>query len=97
MTKAEFINRFQANTGDKENHWSKSDCDFAIDTLIKTITDVVSENEKVSFVGFGSFEVIEVAEKNGINPKTKEKIVIPATKRPKFKAGKIFKDLVKGE
>jgi DNA-binding protein HU-beta len=96
MTKTEFINRFQANTGDETNRWSKADCGFVLDTLIQTIMDVVSEGEKISFVGFGSFEIIETKQKNSVNPKTGEKIVIPASKRPKFKAGKLFKDTAKG-
>ena len=96
MTKAEFINKFQTLTSDDGNQWTKADCAKAVECFTQAITDVLSEGNKVSFVGFGSFEVTETKEKNGVNPSTKEKIVIPATKRPKFKAGKLLKDAVKG-
>ena len=96
MTKAEFINRMQKNTGDADNQWSKKDCEFAMSTMLQTIMEVVCEGAKLSFVGFGSFEIVNVAEKSGVNPNTGERITIPAAKRPKFRAGKGFKDAVKG-
>ena len=48
--------------------------------------------DKVQLVGFGSFEVKSRAERTGRNPKTKEAIVIPASKAPAFKPGKALKD-----
>ena len=51
--------------------------------------------EKVQLVGFGTFEVRDRAERDGINPATGKTIKIPATKVPAFKAGKALKDLVK--
>ena len=96
MTKAEFINKFQTYTGDEGNRWSKADCAFAVEAFIQAVTDTVAEGEKISFVGFGSFEAVETKEKNGVNPATKEKIVIPASKKVRFTAGKAFKDAVKG-
>ncbi|MBD2452315.1 HU family DNA-binding protein, partial [Nostoc sp. FACHB-152] len=50
--------------------------------------------EKVTLVGFGSFERRERSEREGLNPKTKEKITIPATRVPAFSAGKQFKEKV---
>jgi DNA-binding protein HU-beta len=96
MIKADFINEMQKNTGSEDNHWSKADCAFAVEAFIQAVTDTVAEGEKISFVGFGSFEAVETKEKNGVNPATKEKIVIPASKKVRFKAGKAFKDAVKG-
>ena len=55
---------------------------------------LVKKGDKVSLVGFGTFEVKERAAKEGINPRTKEKMPIPASKRPAFKAGKALKDAV---
>lgn len=73
---------------------SKKDAEAAL----KAFTDVVSEElqkgEKIQLVGFGTFEVSERAERIGRNPQTKEEIKIPASKAPKFKAGKALKDLV---
>ena len=68
--------------------------------MLKAFTDVVTDElvkgEKVQMVGFGTFEVAERAEREGRNPKTKEPMTIPASKSPKFKAGKALKDLVNG-
>lgn len=68
--------------------------------VLKAFTDVVTgelvKGEKVQMVGFGTFEVAERAEREGRNPKTKEPMTIPASKSPKFKAGKALKDLVNG-
>ena len=73
---------------------SKKDAEAAL----KAFTDVVSEElqkgEKIQLVGFGTFEVSERAARTGRNPQTKEEIKIPASKAPKFKAGKALKDFV---
>ena len=62
----------------------------------KAFTDVVAEElkkgEKIQLVGFGTFEVSERAARVGRNPQTKQEITIPASKAPKFKAGKALKD-----
>lgn len=73
---------------------SKKDAEAAV----KAFTDVVSlelkEGGKIQLVGFGTFEVSERAERTGRNPKTGEEMVIPASKAPKFKAGKALKDMM---
>jgi DNA-binding protein HU-beta len=56
--------------------------------------EAVSEGDKVTLVGFGSFEARARKEREGRNPKTNEKMIIPATKVPAFSAGKLFKDKV---
>lgn len=56
--------------------------------------NAVAGGDKVQLVGFGTFEVRERGERTGRNPRTKEAIVIPASKQPVFKAGKSFKDVV---
>ena len=65
---------------------------------LKAFTDVVSEElvkgEKIQLVGFGTFEVAEREEREGRNPKTGEKMMIAASRSPKFKAGKALKDMV---
>ena len=65
--------------------------------VLKAFTDVVAEElkkgEKIQLVGFGTFEVSERA-REGRNPQSGETMVIPASKAPKFKAGKALKDLV---
>ena len=73
---------------------SKKDAEKAL----KAFTDVVSEElvtgEKIQLVGFGTFEVAEREEREGRNPKTGEKMMIAASRSPKFKAGKALKDMV---
>lgn len=89
MTKADLIAAI-AEKGD----YSKKDAEKALATVVETITDSLKKGEKISLVGFGTFEVRERAEKTAINPRTKEKIVVPAKKVPAFKAGKALKDVV---
>lgn len=89
MTKADFITRVRENS-----ELSKAQIDEVLTTILDTIVECVAEGEKVNFVGFGSFEKHERKAKYGVNPKTKEKITIPAKVVPKFKVGKIFKDAV---
>ncbi len=56
--------------------------------------EAVSDGDKVTLVGFGSFERRDRKEREGRNPKTGEKMSIPATKVPAFSAGKLFKEKV---
>ncbi len=89
MTKAELIDAIAAN-GD----YSKKDAEKALKTVVDTITASLTKGEKISLVGFGTFEVKERAAKTAINPRTKETINVPAKKVPTFKAGKGLKDAV---
>ena len=73
---------------------TQKDVSKVVDSLIETIVEAVASGEKIQFVGFGSFEVAERAARTGRNPQTGEAIEIPASKTPKFKAGKAFKDAV---
>ena len=74
---------------------SKKDSGIIIDEVVNVITDTLAKGEKVQLVGFGSFEVRERAAREGRNPqKPNEKIMIPASKVPVFKAGKALKDEV---
>ncbi|MGI6081520.1 MAG: HU family DNA-binding protein [Limnochordia bacterium] len=66
-----------------------------VEATLDTIADTLSRGEKISLVGFGTFEVRERAARTGINPATKEPIDIPATKTPAFKAGKQLKEAVR--
>lgn len=74
---------------------TKKDAAVAVDTVFEEIFSTLAEGGKVDISGFGKFEVTERAERVGINPATKEKITIPASKSPKFKAAKALKDAVK--
>jgi len=61
---------------------------------LDTIVEAVTEGDKVALIGFGSFEVRERQAREGRNPKSGEKMLIPATKVPAFSAGKPFKEKV---
>ena len=63
----------------------------------EVIQDAVAEGDKVTIVGFGSWELRDRQAREGRNPATGEPIAIPATKAPCFSAGKQFKDLVNGK
>ena len=73
---------------------SKKDAEKAVTALFDTIIEKVADGEEIRVVGFGTFERHERAERTGVNPQTKEKITIAASKVPAFKAGKAFKDAV---
>jgi DNA-binding protein HU-beta len=67
----------------------------AIDALTDAIQGALKKGDKVTLVGFGTFEVAKRAARTGVNPRTREKIKIKGCKAPRFKAGKAFKDAVK--
>ncbi len=73
---------------------TKKDADKAVNSVFDAISETLAKGEDVRLVGFGSFEVRSRNAKEGINPKTKEKITIPAKKVPAFKAGKALKEVV---
>ena len=73
---------------------SKKDAEKAIKAFGEVVTEELVKGGKVQLVGFGTFEVTERAERIGRNPKTKEEMIIEASKAPKFKAGKALKDAV---
>ena len=73
---------------------TKKQADAVLTAAIETIIDAVSEGDKVTLVGFGSFEARERQAREGRNPKTGDKMDIPATRVPAFSAGKLFKDRV---
>ena len=89
MTKAELVSAIAEKTG-----FTKKDSEAALTAVLASVTDALKKGDKISLVGFGTFEVRARAARKGINPQTKKKINIPATKVPAFKAGKALKDTV---
>jgi DNA-binding protein HU-beta len=67
----------------------------ALNSFMEGIMKSLAKGDKVSFVGFGTFDVSKRKARNGINPQTRKKIKIPARKVPVFRAGKKLKDIVK--
>ncbi len=74
---------------------SKKVANVALHAVLEGITLSLEKREKISFVGFGTFSVVDRKERKGINPQTKEEIMIPARTVPVFKAGKKLKEAVK--
>ena len=74
---------------------SKKDTEETVDALLEVITELIRQGKKVNFTGFGAFMVQERKGRTGFNPKTREKMEIPPTKTPKFKAGSALKQAVK--
>ena len=89
MNKAELIAAIAAKTGE-----TKKTAEKLVNAFVETVTEALTEGDKVQLVGFGSFEVRKRAARKGRNPQTEEEIKIPASKAPVFEAGKALKDLV---
>ena len=73
---------------------SKKELTTILDGIIDTIKVNVANGEKIAIAGFGTFEAVKRAARTGRNPKDGSTIQIPASKSPKFKASKNFKDVV---
>ncbi len=91
MNKTELISAIATNTD-----LTKKDAEKALKAFIDVVGDELSKGGKVQLAGFGTFEVVERAAREGINPRTKEAITIPASKAPKFKPMKSLKEKVNG-
>ena len=65
-----------------------------LDALLETITDTLSKGEKVTLVGFGTFQIMQRKARRGRNPQTGEELQIPAKKVPKFVPGKGLREKV---
>lgn len=74
---------------------TKKDAQAAVDCVLSSITNALESGDSVSLIGFGTFKVTERKARQGRNPQTGEEMYIPASKVPKFAAGKALKDAVK--
>ncbi len=81
----------------EKNDITKKDAEKIVTMVFDTIVDAVKEGEKVSIVGFGTFEQKIRKERTGVDPRSHESITIPEAKVPSFKAGKAFKEIVDGK
>ncbi len=89
MNKNELISAVASRAG-----LSKADSTKAVDGVFESITNSLSSGGEVRVVGFGTFSVANRKATTGRNPRTGESIQIPASRQPKFKAGKALKDSV---
>jgi DNA-binding protein HU-beta len=89
MTKKEIVAKAADAAG-----ISKSKAEVVMNAMLKEISGALKRGKKVTFVGFGTFYVTKRKARMGRNPRTGKAIQIPASKLPKFKAGKSLKDTV---
>ncbi|MEK7579691.1 MAG: HU family DNA-binding protein [Patescibacteria group bacterium] len=87
-------NQLTQSLADKLGVTKKQGADF-LDAFVEQITDYMRKGEKVNITGFGIFKVADRKAREGINPKTGERIHIAASKKPRFTAGKALKEAVK--
>lgn len=90
MKKQDFIKAIASDAGLSQDAAGK-----ALNSVISTITSELQSGGEVNITGFGAFKISSRASRNGVNPKTGAKIVIPAMKSPVFRAGKSLKDDVR--
>lgn len=90
MNKADLIKAVAEKAGLKKKEAAK-----VLEAFETTVQEELAAGGKVQLVGFGTFSVVDRKQRNGVNPKTQESIVIPAKKAPKFKPGSVLKKAVK--
>ncbi|MBI5027185.1 MAG: HU family DNA-binding protein [Nitrospirae bacterium] len=90
MTKAELIDKVAKDAGISKASGAK-----AIDSIVEGVTKALKKGDKVTLVGFGTFSSVKRKARKGRNPRTGAEIKIPATRAPKFTAGKALKTAVK--
>jgi len=90
MNKAELVEEMADQTG-----LTKRTSKEALDAVVSAIIDSLVKEERVTLVGFGTFQVVSRKARRGRNPQTGEEIQIPAKKVPKFKPGKGLREKVK--
>jgi DNA-binding protein HU-beta len=92
VTKAEFIERVASD----DRIGSKKEATDAVEAVLDSILGALKSGEDVNFTGFGKFSVNERGPRQGVNPRTGERITIPGGKVPKFSAGAGLKSADKG-
>jgi len=90
MKKQDFIKAVATSAGLSQDAVNK-----ALNTMVDVITSELQSGNEVNITGFGAFKVSQRAARNGVNPRTKEKISIPAVKTPVFRAGKTLKEAIR--
>jgi len=89
MNKADLVEEVANQTG-----LTKKVSREAVDAIISAITDSLAGGERVTLVGFGTFQVMERKARRGVNPQTRKSIQIPTKKVPKFRPGKSLREAV---
>ena len=90
MTKAELVTEMAEKAG-----ITKATAEKALNSLVSALGDALGDGDKITLVGFGTFDVSERMQREGRNPRTGEVIVIPSAKVVKFKAGSKLREAIK--
>ena len=91
VTKQEFVDRVASKAD-----LNKREAGKAVDAFIDAVTESLRRGDSITFTGFGKFSTSDRAARMGVNPRTGEKVSIPAARVPKFSAGSSLKQAVKG-
>ncbi len=89
MNKSQLIEAVASDSG-----LTKADSARAIESLVDTVTKTLKKGDEVGITGFGKFSVVKRAARQGVNPRTGERVKIKASKAPKFSAGASLKQAV---
>lgn len=92
MNKSELVEAIAKDAG-----LTKADAQRAVDSFVGTVSKGLKKGEEIAITGFGKFSVVKRAARQGVNPRTGEKVKIKATKAPKFSAGASLKQAVSGK
>ena len=90
MTKADLVAKVAADAG-----ITRAIAEKAVNSLVAVVTEALAAGEKITLVGFGTFEVAERSAREGRNPRTGQTLKIPPSKVVKFRVGSKLKDEVK--
>jgi DNA-binding protein HU-beta len=89
MNKTQLIEAISKDAG-----LTKADTSRAVESLLDTVTRSLKKGEEVAITGFGKFSVVKRAARQGVNPRTGERVKIKASKAPKFSAGAALKHAI---
>lgn len=89
MNKSDFIKKLS-----KKSKLTQKECKLFLDVMISVIEQALKNGESISLMGFGKFETRYRKPRKSYNPHTKQRVLLPATKVPVFKAGKVLKEAV---
>ena len=92
MTKAELVEEVSGKTG-----LPKKQAEIVVNTVFESIVETLKTGEKIELRGFGSFRIRQRDSRMGRNPKTGEKVDVPAKRIPYFKPGKELRELLNQE
>lgn len=89
MTRVEFANKVA-----EDNNMTKKAALEMVEMMFNTLFETISSGEEVAIMNFGKFKIKDVPARNGVNPSTREPIVVPAYKKVKFEPAQNLKDAV---